>query len=67
MLAARLPFIGARILAPHARRGKTSSRGDKRSSFHRDTDARDAGLAPVRRASACAEGAASRHVRAGEK
>jgi hypothetical protein len=29
MLAARLQFIGARILAPHARPGKTSARGDK--------------------------------------
>jgi hypothetical protein len=28
MLAARLRFIGARILAPRARRGKTSARGD---------------------------------------
>jgi hypothetical protein len=32
MLAARLQFIGARILAPCVRRGKTSSGGDKK--FH---------------------------------
>src|SRR4029077_67648 len=36
MLAARLQFIGARILAPQTPRGKPSAHGDTRLSFSRD-------------------------------
>ena len=40
MLAARLRFIGARILAPRKLRGKPSSHGDTRLSFRGDAGPR---------------------------
>ena len=40
MLAARLQFIGARILAPRTLGGKPSSHGDTRFSFSRNAGPR---------------------------